>query len=389
MTMTARLNTDGSSVTAITPASQRLQALDVFRGITVFGMIVVNTQGSGAIPYRQLMHADWNGFTMTDLVFPSFLFAVGNALVFAINKGRRQAKSLLLRQIAKRSLLIFLVGLALCWYTSMHFTADGIAFVGLTHLRILAVLQRISLCYGLAALLAVYVRPRGLWICSVILLLVYWILLYLGGTGGQPYGEATNLVRVIDLRVLGEAHMYREGGLLFDPEGLLSTLPATVNVIAGYLTGQYLLEKGRIPANVLLLLIVGLLLLGAGEIWSLRFPINKKLWTGSFVLVTTGIDLLCMTFLFYAVEIRRWRIGVFFFAVLGKNPLFVYIFSNLLLIFLIWPVGNTIGIDWINGVFFQRLAPGPLGCLLFALAFTLLCWLVAWWLDRKKIYLRL
>jgi predicted acyltransferase len=272
----------------------------------------------------------------------------------------------------------------------MHFTADGIAFVGWAHLRILAVLQRIALCYGLAALLAVYIRPAGLWVCSVILLLAYWILLYLGGTRGQPYGETTNLVRVIDLRVLGEAHMYREHGLLFDPEGLLSTLSATVNVIAGYLTGQFLLKKGRTPATVLLLLMVGLFLLGAGWLWSLRFPINKKLWTSSFVLVTTGIDLLCMAVLFYWVEIRRWSGGVHFFTVLGKNPLFVYIFSNLLLIFLIWPVGaDTIGIDWINAVFFQRLAPGPLGSLLFALAFTLLCWVVAWWLDRKKIYLRL
>jgi predicted acyltransferase len=369
---------------------QRLQALDVFRGITVFLMIVVNTQGSGAVPYRQLMHADWNGFTLTDLVFPSFLFAVGNALVFAINKGRGQPKSALLRRIVKRCVLIFLVGVALSWYTSMHFTADGIAFVGLANLRILAVLQRIALCYGLAALLAVFIRPAGLGVCSVVLLLVYWVLLYLGGTGGQPYGETTNLVRVIDLRVLGEAHMYREHGLLFDPEGLLSTLPATVNVIAGYLTGQFLLEKGRDPAVVLWLLIIGLVLLGVGWLWSLEFPINKKLWTGSFVLVTTGIDLLCIGVIFYWVEIRRWKSGVAFFTVLGKNPLFVYIFSNLLLIFLIWPVGaDTIGIDWVNAVFFQRLMPGPLGSLLFALAFTLLCWVMAWWLDRKKIYLRL
>ena len=384
------IDENGVKANMTVSTGQRLQALDVFRGITIFLMIVVNTQGSGAVPYRQLMHADWNGFTLTDLVFPSFLFAVGNALVFAINKGRGQPKSQLLRRIAKRSVLIFWVGVALSWYTSMHFTADGIAFVGLAHLRILAVLQRIALCYGLAALLAVYIRPTGLWVCSVVLLLAYWMLLYLGGTGGQPYGETTNLVRVIDWRVLGEAHMYREHGLLFDPEGLLSTLPATVNVIAGYLTGQFLLEKGRVPGAVLGLSVAGLFLLGAGWLWSLEFPLNKKLWTSSFVLVTTGIDLSCMAVIFYLVEIRRWKRGVGFFTVLGKNPLFVYIFSNLLMIFLIWPVGtDTIGVDWINAVFFQRLAPGPLGCLLFALVFTLLCWGAAWWLDRKKIYLRL
>ncbi len=163
-----------------------------------------------------------------------------------------------------------------------------------------------------------------------------------------------------------------------------------MNVIAGYLTGRFLLEKGRDPETTLWLLVAGLFVLGAGGLWSIGFPVNKKLWTSSFVLVTTGLDLLCMAVLFYFVEIRRWKGGVSFFTVLGKNPLFVYIFSNLLLIFLIWPVGtDTIGIDWINAVFFQRVAPGPLGSLLFALAFALLCWVVAWWMDRKKIYLRL
>jgi predicted acyltransferase len=296
---------------------QRLQALDVFRGMTIFLMIVVNTQGSGAAPYQQLMHADWNGLTLTDLVFPSFLFAMGTALVFAVRKARGKPK-------------------------------------------------------------------------RDVLLLGYWVLLYLGGSAGQPYGETTNLVRAIDLRVLGEAHLYRERGLVFDPEGLLSTLPATVNVIAGYLTGKYLLEKGRVWGTVGILLVVGFFLCGTGCLWGLELPINKKLWTSSFVLVTTGIDLVGMAVLYYAVEIRRWSFGVQFFTVLGKNPLFVYVLSNLLLIFLIWPVGmDSIGIDWINAVFFQRIAPGPLGCLLFALAFTLLCWVPARGLDRKKIYLRL
>lgn len=380
----------GGQAPGITPGKLRLRSLDVFRGMTIFLMIVVNTQGSGAVPYRQLMHADWNGFTLTDLVFPSFLFAVGNALVFVLDKGREQPRSLMIQKIAKRSLSIFLAGLILGWYTTMQFTPGGIAFTGLGALRILSVLQRIALCYGLAALLALFLRPTGLWAIAVFVLLGYWLLLILGGTGGQPYGETTNLVRAIDWRVLGEAHIYRERGISFDPEGLLSTLPATANVIAGYLAGRFLLERGRDAKAVLGLAIAGLLLTGLGWLWSLEFPLNKKLWTSSFVLVTTGVDGLCMAILFYAIEIRRWNWGVPFFAVLGKNPLFVYIFSNLLMIFFIWPVATDVtGIDWINAVFFQRLAPGPLGALLFALAFTLLCWAVAWWLDRKKIYLRL
>jgi predicted acyltransferase len=369
--------------------NQRLQALDVFRGITVFLMIIVNTQGGGAVPYRQLMHADWNGLTLTDVVFPSFLFAAGNALVFTIRKEREDRRALLWR-IVRRSVLIFVVGLALGWYATMHFTSGGISFVDWDHLRILAVLQRIALCYLFAAIMAMYIPPVGLWICGVLLLISYWVALYLGGVARQPYGETTNLVRAIDLHVLGEAHMYQERGILFDPEGLLSTVPAIVNVIAGYLTGKFLLEKGRDWGTAGILAAVGFFLCGCGLLWSLEMPLNKRLWTSTFVLVTVGIDLLVMALLFYCVEIRRWRFGVHFFTVLGKNPLLIYILSNLLLIFLIWPVGSGgIAIDWINIHFFQWVAPGPLGCLLFAVGFALCCWVVAWWLDRRKIYLRL
>src|ERR1700761_5573226 len=318
-------------------SDSRLQSLDVFRGMTIFLMIVVNTQGSGATPYRQLMHADWNGFTLTDLVFPSFLFAMGNALVFAVNKGYVESHYVFLQRVAKRSFMIFLVGLILCWYSTMSFTSHGISFVGLAHLRILAVLQRIALCYALAAVLAIYVGPASLWIISFVLLFGYWLLLWWGASG-DPYGETTNLVRTIDLRILGEAHMYRERGVVFEPGGLLSTLPATVNVIAGCLTGKFLLEKGREPLSLLLLFVTGLALLGLGWLWNIGIPVNKKLWTSSFVLVTVGIDLLWMAMLFYFVEIRRWKVGVSFFTVLGKNPLAIYVLSNLLLVFLIWPV---------------------------------------------------
>jgi predicted acyltransferase len=369
--------------------NQRLQALDVFRGLTVFLMIVVNTQGSGAVPYQQLMHADWNGLTLTDVVFPSFLFAAGNALVFTIRKGMGDRRALLWR-IVKRSVLIFVVGVALGWYATMHFTPGGVAFVDWGHLRILAVLQRIAICYLVAAVMAIYIPPLGLWICCVVFLIGYWLALYLGGAAGQPYAETTNLVRAIDWHVLGEAHMYRERGIVFDPEGLLSTVPATVNVIAGYLTGKFLLEKGRDWGTAGILSAVGFFLCGCGLLWSVEMPLNKKLWTSTFVFVTTGIDLLVMAMLFYFLELRRWRFGVHFFTVLGKNPLVIYIFSNLLLVFLIWPVGDgTIAIDWINTRFFQWVAPGPLGCLLFALCFALFCWVVAWWLDRRKLYLRL
>ena len=370
--------------------AQRFTTLDVFRGMTIFAMIIVNTQGGGAVPYHQLMHADWNGCTFTDLVFPSFLFAVGNALPFAAKKWEGYPNDFALRKIFNRTILLFLVGFALSWYTTLYFISGGIAFAPLVDMRLLAVLQRIALCYGLAALLTRYIQPYGLLIVSSVILLGYWSLLYYGGEVGDPYGKTGNLVRAIDLRVIGARHMYRERGFVFDPEGLLSTLPATVNVIAGYLAGVFIQKSGRTTCTAGRLFVSGIALLLVALLWNQVFPFNKKLWTSSFVLQTTGIDLLLLAALYYAIEILQWKRGTDFFSVFGRNPLFIYILSNLFLVILIWPMNNgQIWIDWIGTKFFQQIAPGPLGCLLFAVSFTLLCWTAGWGLDRKKIYIRL
>ena len=370
--------------------AQRFTTLDVFRGMTIFAMIIVNTQGGGASPYHQLMHADWHGCTFTDLVFPSFLFAVGNALPFAAKKWDDHPNDFALRKIFNRTILLFIVGFTLSWYTTLYFVPGGISFASLGDMRILAVLQRIALCYGLAALLTRYVNPTGLLITGIAILLGYWALLYFGGDAGDPYGKTGNLVRTIDLRVLGAKHMYREHGFVFDPEGLLSTLPATVNVIAGYLAGIYIQRNGRTISTAGKIFIAGGMLVLIALLWNQVFPFNKKLWTSSFVLQTTGIDLMFLAVLYYVIEVLHWTRGTDFFSVFGRNPLFIYILSNLFLVVLVWPMQNgQIWIDWISTKFFQQIAPGPLGCLLFAVSFTLLCWTAGWGLDRKKIYIRL
>lgn len=138
-----------------------------------------------------------------------------------------------------------------------------------------------------------------------------------------------------------------------------------------------------------MLAIAGCILILLGLVWDPFFSINKKLWTSSYVIFTTGIDLLVTSILFYFIEIQQWKRGINFFTVLGKNPLFIYVLSNLFLFFLIMHIGNKFFIDWINEVFFQKIAPGPLGALLFALAFTMIFWLIAWVMDKKKIYIRL
>lgn len=369
---------------------QRFYTLDVFRGMTVFLMIVVNTPGSGALPYPPLLHADWNGCTLTDLVFPSFLFAVGNAVAFVKLRWQDQGQTEVVWKIVKRSVLIFFVGVLLSWYTTMHWTDNGLAFSSVKDLRILAVLQRIGLCYLLAALMIYYLSTRAIVFTSVFLLLLYWFLLMRFGDAGQQLSIEGNLVRKIDWLLIGPQHMYRERGVVFDPEGLLSTLPATVNVLVGYLTGYFIQQKGKTKSCVVGLLAYGSLLVILGLLWNNFFPFNKKLWTSSYVLYTSGIAMLVIGCLFYFIEIKNWKSVAEFFIPMGKNPLAVYVLSNLLLFFLILPMENgKIFIDWIGDSLFQKLFPGPFGSLAFALFFTMICWTVAWLLHRKKIYIRL
>jgi predicted acyltransferase len=370
----------------INEVKQRFATLDVFRGMTVFLMIIVNTQGSGAEPYAQLMHAEWNGFTLTDLVFPSFLFAVGNAMPFAMRKWQGLPSSVVIYKIFKRSALIFIVGYLLSWYVTMHWNDGRLEFGNLFDTRIMAVLQRIGLCYFIAALMVWFLSVRITVIISVAFLLAYWLLL-------ASYGSMSiedNLVRNIDLAVFGAARMYREKGVVFDPEGLLSTMPAVVSIISGYLAGLFIQKKGKTKYTTLLLLFAGCMLVIAGLIWSYFFPLNKKLWTSSYVLLTAGIDTVAIGVLLFLVDIKSSKAIAWFFTPMGKNPLFIYVLSNLLLFFLILPVGSgNIFIDRINEVFFQAMTPGPFGAFLFSLVFTMICWLVAWLMDKKKVYVRL
>jgi len=372
-------------------ANKRFTTLDVFRGITVFLMIVVNTQGSGAVPYPQMMHADWHGCTLTDLVFPSFLFAVGNAMVFANKKFKALPAKTVWYKITKRTVLLFIIGFLLAWYPFIGWNGQGdVWWKPFAETRIMAVLQRIALAYFFAAVIIKYLSEKNILIASVILLLLYWLLLYVFGDAGTPYTIEGNAVRKLDLLILGEQNMYKERGITFDPEGLLSTIPSVVNVLAGYLAGAFLLREGTTYKGLAKLLTAGFLLLFAGICWNQFFPLNKKLWTSSYVCYTTGIDVIFISFLLYAIEFKQWKLGVYFFSVFGKNPLFIYVLSNLLGVLLILYVSkDVIVIDWLNQHVFQAIAPGPAGCLLFALFFTCICWLTGWLMDKKKIYVRL
>ncbi|HVS98437.1 MAG TPA: DUF5009 domain-containing protein [Puia sp.] len=371
---------------------QRSLALDVFRGMTVCFMIIVNTPGSEEYAFSPLKHAHWHGFTPTDLVFPSFLFAVGNAMSFSMKKFASMSQAAVLWKIVRRTVLIFVLGYLMYWFPFVRQQADGHwGWIPYSHTRIMGVLERIALCYGIAALLIYYLKPRTVIVVSCLLLVGYWIILLSAGVpGADPFSMTGNAGYRLDVWVLGENHMYHGEGIAFDPEGLLSTLPAIVNVIAGYFAGVFISRKGKEYEGLTLLLLSGCALVAVALAWNTVFPINKKLWTSSFVLLTVGIDLVLLAFFIYVIEFRKKLSWTPFFNVFGKNPLFIYLLSELLVVVLFTiPAGNgENAFEWVNRVFYQALLPGAVGSLLFALTYMLVCWCVGKWLDHRKIYIR-
>lgn len=225
---------------------ERFLALDVFRGMTICFMIIVNTPGSGAIPYSPLEHATWHGFTPTDLVFPSFLFAVGNAMSFSFMKYAQAGNAAFLKKILKRTILIFLLGYLMYWFPFFRLNPVGeIIAAPISNTRIMGVLQRIALCYFFASLLIHYLSPKRVIAVSVVLLIGYWLLLLGFGDSSQPLSMLGNAGLYLDKFLMGNSHLYHGEGIPFDPEGWLGTLPAIVNVVVGFFAGKFLQEKGK------------------------------------------------------------------------------------------------------------------------------------------------
>jgi predicted acyltransferase len=378
--------------TTTTAPTQRSLALDIFRGMTICFMIIVNTPGSDTYAYGPLQHAKWFGFTPTDLVFPSFLFAVGNAMSFAMKKFETMEQRAVLWKIIRRTLLIFFLGYLMYWFPFFQKTPDGhLSLMPIAQTRILGVLQRIALCYGIASLLVYYFKPRTVIVISVCLLIGYWIILLLGGVPGMdPFSMTGNAGYRLDMLILGDKHLYHGEGVAFDPEGLLSTLPAVVNVIVGYFVGVYVSRKGKEYEGLTKLLLFGCGFIAIALAWNPIFPIAKKLWTSPFTLLTVGIDMILLSFLIYIIEFRQKRSWTSFFNVFGKNPLSIYLLSELLVVVLfILPAGHGESVfEWVNRAIYQAIFPGAFGSLLFALTYMMVCWSVGKWLDYKKIYIR-
>lgn len=351
-------------------------------------MIVVNTPGDGALTFAPLQHAKWHGFTPTDLVFPSFLFAVGNALSFVSRRWQQQPRAQVLRKIFVRSAIIFTLGFLLYWFPFVRQSEGQWVWSPVSETRILGVLQRIALCYLIASLLICFLTKRSLVVISTGLLLLYWALCIFLGDDTDPFGMTTNIGYQFDLWLMGPRHMYHGEGQAFDPEGWISTLPAVVNVIAGYFAGTHLQKHKNGFEGLTRLLLAGFACIIVAYFWNFLFPINKKLWTSSFVLQTVGLDCMLLAAVVFSMDQRPNAKWPRFFETAGKNPLAIYLFSELIATLLYtFSVGNGSLYGWLYQHSFA-FAGAYWGSLFFAVAFMLVCWSFGYWMDRRKIYFR-
>lgn len=388
---------------------ERYYSLDVFRGATVAFMILVNDQMGEA--YGPLDHAPWHGLTPTDLVFPFFLFAVGNALSFVMPRLRQQGDAVFLKKVGRRTLLILLIGLLLNWSPFFRWDHDSLVFKkwtwlndqgGLSGVRVMGVLTRIGLCYFFASILVYFCKPLTACLVCIFLLITYWGMCAWLGNPGNPYSLSGYFGTPVDKAVFGAEHLYHGEGVAFDPEGLASTLPAIVSVVIGYFTGGFIQRKGKNFEMLAILFAAGLGLLFVGYCWSLAFPVNKKIWTSSFTVTSGALAMLTLGLFIFLIEFKGLK-GVWsrFFDVFGKNPLFIFVLSGLVPrftgLFRIAdgsdPTGKTLyraPFSWIYEHVSKPLAfhNEKLASLLFALGIVVLYWLTGWLLDRRKIYIR-
>jgi len=395
---------------------ERFYSLDVFRGATVCLMIMVNNPGSWEHIYAPLDHSPWHGVTPTDLVFPFFLFAVGNALAFVMPRLQIAGPSVFWKKIIKRTLIIFLIGLFLNWMPFVKWDDGHIVFKPWRYIdangsevgiRILGVLQRIALAYFFASVIIYFFKIRGAFFIACIILLGYWFLC-VAGNPADPFSLTGWFGTNIDKAILGEEHMYHGESLnghpvAFDPEGFMSLFGAIVQVIFGYLIGDYIIKKGKTAEMINGLFVAGAVFLFAGYAWNMVFPINKKIWTSSYVVYTTGLAMVILAVMIYLIELKNKRGWLArFFDVFGKNPLFIFILSGFLpralgLIRISSGETDASGkpvylspFSWFYEHVCKPIFPSNLnnGSLLYALCMITFLWLIVWWMDKKKIYIK-
>jgi predicted acyltransferase len=370
------------STSTIPSETNRLVSLDVFRGITIAGMVLVNNPGSWEYVYWPLEHATWHGWTPTDLVFPFFLFIVGVAIPLAFGKRLESGRSTrdLYMKIIRRTLIIFGIGLLL----------NGLPYFALAEYRIPGVLQRIAVCYFFASIVFLNTRVRGQVAIIIGLLLVYWFLVKLVPAPGFAAGDLTkegSLPSFIDRVVFGK-HVWAQAKV-YDPEGLLSTIPALATTLIGVLTGQWMRTEKARDEKAAGMFVVGAVCVAIGWAWNAFFPINKALWTSSYVLFTGGLALQFLALCYWVIDIKGYRRWAKPFEVFGLNAIALYVVADLIAVLLgtIKVGGEPLG-SWIYAHVFASWASPINASLAFAISFVLVCLGLMWILYHRKIFLK-
>lgn len=360
--------------------TKRFVSLDVLRGLTVVGMIMVNTQGVGKA-FTFLRHSPWNGCSVADFVYPFFLFIVGAAIRFAFQKTGYHLNETISKKILKRGALIFLLGFLL-----NIFPFDSPP----ENWRIMGVLQRIAIVYVAATFLVLWLKSTKVILgITVGVLLGYWLLM-----AGLGYTLEDNIILTVDRFLFGEHHLYTGYGIYFDPEGCISSIPAIANALFGYLASVWLTEEHahrKVPYRMGMIG-VGMIILAL--LWNLVFPFNKPIWSSSFVLYTCGWAILIWFAMFWLIDIKEWKRWTGFFLVFGTNALFTYILSELLVILnYMYPFaidGQQYFVStWLDQHLYSVLTMSPIRPTLWGITVLLICWASTYPLYKKHIYIKL
>lgn len=385
--------------------SQRLLALDILRGITIAGMLLVNNPGSWGHIYAPLEHASWNGLTPTDLVFPFFMFIMGVSTYFSLRRYNMEFSWPTVLKIVRRTIVIFAIGIGIA-YISLSWRGINSGEVSVLeavtnfgNIRILGVMPRLALCYGIGSVVALLSKKRLPWVVAA-MLVVYAVLLL---TGNGFEFSADNVIARVDYAVLGKSHMYTDCvdgvELTFDPEGLLSTLPSIAHMLIGFMCGGMIVSTKDNSQRIINLFLIGTILTFSGFLLSYGLPINKKIWSPTFVFTTCGLASSFLGLLIWIIDIKGYNKWCRFFESYGINPLFMYVMGTLLSIVLscvrIPYAANESGLISIKGWLYEVLwipAAGgneTLASLFFALTFVLATWCVGYPLYKNKIYIKI
>lgn len=386
----------------VSAGSKRIKSIDVLRGMTVAAMILVNNPGSWSHMFAPLKHAPWNGLTPTDLIFPFFLFIMGVSMYISLSKSGFESSPKVYKKIFRRAIILILIGWAVSWFSFFlrnWFALGedptltlgqrlGKSLWALPHLRILGVFPRLGLTYAIAACLTIWLKnsKRMGWVIGIVLFL-YAVLLLLGN--GFAYGEE-NILSRIDLAVLGRSHMYWDNGI--EPEGLVSTIPAAMQVLLGVIIGSMVMTlKG--DQRLVKLFVVGVSLTLAGYVLGWWIPVNKKVWSPSFALVTSGLATTFLALLMWVIDHKGEEGWTKFFKPFGMNPLFTYLASTILaLLFIFVRIPTAEGYTTISGAVYGWLSSftcPTCASFLYSFLFLLLNWGLGYILYKKKIYIKI